>query len=47
MRDVALKARNIAANSRPDYERQLEGELAQMRTSELWRTGVQVRTLRP
>lgn len=37
----------IAANSRPDYRERLEAELSEMRNSELWRAGAQVRKLRP
>ncbi|MDE6135594.1 MAG: ketol-acid reductoisomerase [Muribaculaceae bacterium] len=37
----------IDANSRPDYRLGLEKELADMRDSELWRTAVTVRRLRP
>ncbi len=37
----------IESNSRQDYKEHLEGELSEMRNSELWRTGAQVRKLRP
>lgn len=39
--------RAIEENSRPDYRDRLEKELAEIRESELWRTGVEVRKLRP
>ncbi|MFH1023743.1 MAG: ketol-acid reductoisomerase [Planctomycetota bacterium] len=39
--------RVIAANSRPDYRRRLEKELAAIRDSEMWRAGAAVRSLRP
>ncbi len=37
----------IEANSKPDYRAGLEKELEELQNSELWRTGVQVRKLRP
>jgi ketol-acid reductoisomerase len=37
----------LEANSSPDYRERLEAELAEMRESELWRAGAQVRALRP
>jgi ketol-acid reductoisomerase len=37
----------LEANSRPDYREQLDKELATIRDSEMWRTGVAVRALRP
>jgi len=37
----------INANSRPDYRAGLQEELRAMNESELWRTGAQVRKLRP
>jgi ketol-acid reductoisomerase len=39
--------RSIDCNSRPDYREKLEAELAQLRHSEMWRTGAVVRKLRP
>ncbi len=39
--------RSIDSNSQPDYRERLNEELRQMRESELWQTGVTVRTLRP
>ena len=38
---------SIDANSKPDYREGLEKELKALRESEMWRTGVTVRTLRP
>lgn len=38
---------SIDSNSQPDYREKLNEELRQMRESELWQTGVTVRTLRP
>lgn len=38
---------SIDSNSRPDYREKLNAELKEMRESELWRTGVTVRQLRP
>lgn len=37
----------LEANSRPDYRKQLERELAEMRNSEMWQAGAMVRALRP
>jgi ketol-acid reductoisomerase len=37
----------LEANSSPDYRERLEAELKQMRESELWQAGAQVRGLRP
>lgn len=37
----------LEANSKPDYSEQLEKELKEMRESEMWQTGKQVRELRP
>lgn len=37
----------IQANSQPDYREKLNEELQEMRESELWTTGAQVRQLRP
>lgn len=37
----------IKANSDPDYRQKLEQELKEMRESEMWRAGAQVRKLRP
>jgi ketol-acid reductoisomerase len=37
----------IEANSRSDYRSRLEEELNEIRSSELWRVGAQVRKLRP
>jgi ketol-acid reductoisomerase len=37
----------LAANSAPDYRERLDTELRQMRESELWQAGAQVRALRP
>lgn len=38
---------SIDANSQPDYREKLNKELEAMRDSEMWRTGVEVRKLRP
>jgi len=38
---------SIDANSKPDYREGLEAELKQLRESEMWRTAVTVRSLRP
>ena len=38
---------SIDSNSKPDYREKLELELKEMRESEMWRTGSQVRKLRP
>ncbi len=37
----------LAANSSPDYRERLEAELREMRESEMWQAGAQVRALRP
>lgn len=37
----------IKANSDPDYKKKLGAELSEIHESEMWRTGVQVRKLRP
>jgi ketol-acid reductoisomerase len=37
----------IEANSRPDYKERLDKELQEIRNSELWRAGAEVRKLRP
>lgn len=37
----------ITANSDPDYKKKLGKELAEIHESEMWRTGAQVRKLRP
>ncbi|MBU1720268.1 MAG: ketol-acid reductoisomerase, partial [Bacteroidetes bacterium] len=37
----------ITANSKPDYREQLEKELSEIRESEMWQAGAQVRKLRP
>jgi ketol-acid reductoisomerase len=37
----------LEAGSRPDYREELTAELTQMRQSEMWQTGAQVRSLRP
>lgn len=37
----------IEANSKPDYREKLEEELKVMQNSELWKTGLEVRKLRP
>ena len=37
----------IDANSRPDYRVRLEEELSELRESEMWRAGAEVRKLRP
>jgi ketol-acid reductoisomerase len=37
----------IEANSRTDYKQRLEAELSELRNSELWQAGAQVRKLRP
>jgi len=37
----------LRANSAPDYREKLEKELAEMRSSEMWRAGAAVRALRP
>jgi len=40
-------ARVIAEGSKPDYRETLESELSEIRDSELWLTGAEVRKLRP
>lgn len=40
-------ARVITEGSKPDYRQKLEEELSQIRNSELWLTGAEVRKLRP
>lgn len=39
--------RSIDTNSQPDYREKLDAELAELRDSEMWRTGKVVRGLRP
>jgi ketol-acid reductoisomerase len=39
--------KSIDSNSAPGYREKLNAELAEMRNSELWRTGATVRQLRP
>lgn len=39
--------RTIKLNSQPDYRVKLEAELKELRESEMWQAGVQVRSLRP
>jgi len=39
--------RSIDTNSKPDYRAGLDAELAELRESEMWRTGKVVRSLRP
>lgn len=39
--------RSIVMNSKPDYREKLEVELKELRESELWQAGAQVRKLRP
>ncbi|MDN5203478.1 ketol-acid reductoisomerase [Fulvivirgaceae bacterium BMA10] len=39
--------RSIELNSQPDYREKLEEELREIRESEMWATGAQVRKLRP
>jgi ketol-acid reductoisomerase len=38
---------SISSNSRNDYREKLSAELAELRDSEMWRTGAEVRKLRP
>lgn len=38
---------SISSNSRNDYRERLAAELAELRESEMWRTGAEVRKLRP
>ena len=40
-------ARSIESNSKTDYREKLEGELAELRDSEIWQAGKTVRSLRP
>lgn len=40
-------ARSIASNSQPDYREKLNEELKELRESEMWRAGAEVRKLRP
>lgn len=40
-------ARSIASNSQADYREKLNGELKELRESEMWRAGAEVRKLRP
>lgn len=40
-------ARSIESNSQPDYREKLNNELKELRESEMWRAGTQVRKLRP
>ncbi|TAN20160.1 MAG: ketol-acid reductoisomerase [Chitinophagaceae bacterium] len=40
-------ARSIASNSQPDYREKLNNELKELRESEMWQAGTQVRKLRP
>lgn len=37
----------LDANSKPDYKKSLEKELSEIRDSEMWKTGAEVRKLRP
>ena len=39
--------RSIDTNSQPDYREKLDAELAELRDSEMWQAGAQVRKLRP
>lgn len=39
--------RSIDSNSQPDYREKLEGELKELRESEMWQAGAAVRSLRP
>jgi ketol-acid reductoisomerase len=39
--------KSIDANSQTDYREKLEGELKQLRESEMWKAGRAVRELRP
>lgn len=39
--------RTIKKNSRPEYRKELEKELDEIRNSEMWKTGAKVRELRP
>jgi ketol-acid reductoisomerase len=40
-------ARSIASNSQADYREKLNEELKELRESEMWRAGAEVRKLRP
>jgi ketol-acid reductoisomerase len=40
-------ARSIASNSQKDYREKLNGELKELRESEMWKAGAEVRKLRP
>lgn len=40
-------ARVLDVNSKPDYQEQLDKELAEIRESEMWKSGTAVRSLRP
>jgi ketol-acid reductoisomerase len=39
--------KSIDSNSQPDYREKLDAELKEMRESEMWTTGAEVRKLRP
>ena len=39
--------RTLTANSRPAYRKELEAELAEIASQEMWRAGKTVRELRP
>jgi ketol-acid reductoisomerase len=39
--------RSIDSNSQPDYRKKLEAELKELRESEMWKAGAEVRKLRP
>ena len=39
--------KSIDSNSKPDYREKLEVELKDLRESEMWKAGAQVRKLRP
>ena len=39
--------RTLVENAKPDYRKNLEAELKEIRDSEMWRAGVTVRSLRP
>jgi ketol-acid reductoisomerase len=39
--------RSIESNSKPDYRKNLEEELKELRESEMWQAGKTVRSLRP
>jgi ketol-acid reductoisomerase len=40
-------AKSIASNSQPDYREKLNEELKELRESEMWKAGAEVRKLRP